>query len=179
MFVFLLDGIIIYNTYIKAKWTVFLGDLRSHEFGSVLRANAQRPVAGDLAQSARRVPRRDGRQTAVRHTTNRTGLQTRVLRRSNVAVVVRAVRVASGGLSAPSGRVPDASLRARGQLRGLIRAEDTTDNTTKYIHCGRRRREQRTADEDDTLFLFGMRAIGRIGNTRTPPIILLVCLLYP
>lgn len=105
-----------------ASYLCHTGDLRSHVvLGRVLRTGAQHRDSGDLAQSPRRVPGRDGRPATVRHPSDRTGLQTRgVLRRPGV--VGRAVRaVASLGLpSARAGRLPDAPLRVRGQLRRLI-----------------------------------------------------------
>jgi len=87
--------------------------------GGALRTIARIHIAGDPAQSARGVTRRDGRQTTVRGAANRTGVQTRLLRRR-----LGAVRVASrAGLpSTPRGRrrLPDGtSVRASRRLRRL------------------------------------------------------------
>lgn len=56
--------------------------------GGALRANARIHIARDPAQSARGITRRDGRQTTVRGAANRTGVQTRLLRRRLGAVRV-------------------------------------------------------------------------------------------
>jgi len=69
--------------------------LRLISGGGALRTNARIRIARDPAQSARGVTGRDGRQTTVRGATNRTGVQTRLLRRRLGADVCRAVRVAS------------------------------------------------------------------------------------
>jgi len=92
--------------------------------GGTLRTIARIHIAGDPAQSARGVTRRDGRQTTVRGAANRTGVQTRLLRRRLGADVGRTVRVASrAGLpSTPRGRcrLPDGTrVRASRQLRRL------------------------------------------------------------
>lgn len=83
----------------------------------VRRALVRLRVAGDSAESSFGVAGRDSRQTTVRDTTDRTGLQTSVLRGGPVAR--RAVRVASsrgdGRLSSVAGGLPC----SRDQLRRL------------------------------------------------------------
>lgn len=87
---------------------------------STRRAHARPGDAGNPAQSERGVARRDGRQAAVRHTPNRTGVPAGVLHRpagGAVRVAPRRGLPPTTGLPSASG-VPAGALPVRsGQLR--------------------------------------------------------------